>query len=121
MRGRGDKLSSPKKLLNGEFLRLAGIHRVKSRSWSKEREESQRFVVAVSCYWHGSDGEDSRRGRARPIEVLELGANGTMVPHCRSVRLGNPAVPGWGIEVVNEWVSTAHPFDPDAKFKHVLV
>jgi len=52
---------------------------------------------------------------------FELGANGTMVPHCRSVRLGNPAVPGWGIEVVNEWVSTAHPFDPDAKFKHVLV
>ena len=81
-----------------------GFTVLQSRSWSKEREESQRFVVAVSCHWHGSDGEDSR-----PIEVLERGANRTMVPHCRSVRLGNPAVP------------TAHPFDPDAKFKHVLV
>jgi hypothetical protein len=86
-----------------------GFTVLQSRSWSKEREASQRFVVAVSCHWHGSEGEDSRRGCARPIEVLELGANGTMVPHCRSVRLGNPAVP------------TAHPFDPDAKFKHALV
>jgi hypothetical protein len=43
---------------------------------------------------------------------------------CRTAAVLGSAIPRCqvgGLKVVNESVSTAHPFDPDAKFKHVLV
>jgi 4-hydroxy-2-oxoheptanedioate aldolase len=93
-----------KKLRSGDFVRVAGISRV-TEPWLVEvagrlgfdviwfdmehRPHGYDVVapVALACLATGIDlmVRILKNGYTSPMRVLELGANGTMVPHCRSV------------------------------------
>ena len=93
-----------KQLRNGGFVRVAGINRV-TEPWLAEAAGKLGFdvvwfdmehrpyacdlVSGLSLACRATDMDLMVRvlktGYTSPMQVLELGANGTMVPHCRSV------------------------------------
>jgi 2-keto-3-deoxy-L-rhamnonate aldolase RhmA len=91
------------KLRDGEFVRVAGINRV-VEPWLAEAAGKLGFDViwfdmehrphafqlvsglALACRATGIDlmVRVPKTGYTSPMQVLEMGANGVMVPHCRS-------------------------------------